>query len=973
MTVDQAGEVPTGSPHTFASFFQKPLDAPLSKGSLIIKEVRLINGSPVLEYKDDEYDQLVAPHQLSLIGKFSYGRPKMDDIHKEFKKLGFHGGYTLGLMNPRHVLIQFEKEEDYQRCWIRTFWNIAGFSLRILKWRQGFRFEEDLPIVPIWVSLFDLPIEFLNPEVIFSMATAMGKPLKVYSLTLNMTRSSVARFCVEVDLTKELPKSVKEDCRAGIPKSVEKKNKFPSQKTHARSKEIPAANGVDVKPQGGTSRSNPPSQVAQSNQKSQGATVNLKSQGSMVNTKSKPVENPKSAIGLSHAAAAAATFAHEKEAAPENPNMTGANRFSVLASIMEIDEEISSDDENVEIVYVKESPVKAMEDLNRALVLVNYVKRMLTDDNSIGLRSTEVEDAANDDEVLHFQVKHVSAATSYFLSAVYAMSTQTDCGALWETLVSFRQNHPASAWIIGGDFNVIRSLEEYSGTLVQDYNAIEDYNECIESCGLLEAHTIGEDYTWGGMRQMGWVSKKLDRVLFSEEWEDLFLNTSIENLNRTSSDYCPMLLTFALQGDSKPRLFRFQNMWLRRSNFFHVVQENWEQPVDSFAIPPPKTVTQGLEKRCQKFLWEGANDERRRHWRPWSRITFPVCENGLGLRSFHDVIEALMAKLWWKVKNKKGIWSSFLLSLSATAKEKTSWSRIIKIDAKVVPLSHDLKVSNEVEGVFIPTYFGLYLSRLPRRKSRIVKWMRPGPNSFVLNCDGSSNLDGAGHSFVIRGEEGVFVYGECGYLGDVDSFTFEEMWTRRDAFLDMVKDNWEQPVSKSGMLGFSIKLRRLKVRLKEWNKADFEDVLQNLKDMEEAVQDKELEFDQSGADSARNLEEHKEIEVLFKVKVLRPKRKTRKVLKWHSPEPGQVVLNMDGSALGQPGRAGWGYIVRGERGSIMFAECRYMGVATSYEAGLAGIYHGLSEYGLNRNGAKSQVPTINHMDTVIKMYARGLL
>ncbi|CAI9112481.1 OLC1v1012937C1 [Oldenlandia corymbosa var. corymbosa] len=78
--------------------------------------------------------------------------------------------------------------------------------MRSLKWTPGFKYEEDPPILPIWVSLYDLPVEYLNPEVIFSMATAIGKLLKVDAPTLNITRPSVARFCVETDLTKEFPK-----------------------------------------------------------------------------------------------------------------------------------------------------------------------------------------------------------------------------------------------------------------------------------------------------------------------------------------------------------------------------------------------------------------------------------------------------------------------------------------------------------------------------------------------------------------------------------------------------------------------------------------------------------------------------------------------------------------------------------------------------------------------------------------------
>ncbi|CAI9108840.1 OLC1v1008538C1 [Oldenlandia corymbosa var. corymbosa] len=99
----------------FASFFQK-LSAPEAVQSSLIKQVKFINGTPTLEYEDDEFEKLIAPHRLSLVGKFSYGRPKMEEIHKEFKKIGFNGDYTLGFMNPRHILNRFEEEDDYQRA-----------------------------------------------------------------------------------------------------------------------------------------------------------------------------------------------------------------------------------------------------------------------------------------------------------------------------------------------------------------------------------------------------------------------------------------------------------------------------------------------------------------------------------------------------------------------------------------------------------------------------------------------------------------------------------------------------------------------------------------------------------------------------------------------------------------------------------------------------------------------------------------
>ncbi|CAI9108910.1 OLC1v1008616C1 [Oldenlandia corymbosa var. corymbosa] len=139
------------------------------------KKVTFFNGTPELEYEEDEFDDLIAPHKMNLVGKFSYGRPKMEILREDFKKIGFKGGYDLGLMNPRRVN----------------------------------SFEEDPPIVPIWVSLHELPLEWTHPTVLYSIASAVGKPLQVDTPTLNLTRPSVAHFCVDVDLMKDLPKSIR--------------------------------------------------------------------------------------------------------------------------------------------------------------------------------------------------------------------------------------------------------------------------------------------------------------------------------------------------------------------------------------------------------------------------------------------------------------------------------------------------------------------------------------------------------------------------------------------------------------------------------------------------------------------------------------------------------------------------------------------------------------------------------------------
>ncbi|CAI9115379.1 OLC1v1016269C1 [Oldenlandia corymbosa var. corymbosa] len=546
---------------------------------------------------------------------------------------------------------------------------------------------------------------------------------------------------------------------------------------------------------------------------------------------------------------------------PSAQPVAETNKFSVLSSIQEIEDEIGSNEDFIESVYVEDSPKVGetcrvddhVESRVLALMSLTEIPHIFSDDAEIGLHGAGLENEMGSwsegekDEVL----VQGDVRGDFTVTKKRGRKSKEERARSQE---GFKRNNMGAPWMVCGDFNVIRCLDEYNGVSVQDHSAIEDFNMCIQACNLLEIPAVGEDFTWGGTRQTGWVSKKLDRVLFSNEWLDLFQVNSIENLSRKTSDHSPMLHMFGVQGVSKPRVFQFQQMWLQRPEFISVVKENWEQPIDGFgmiafslklrrlkaklkewnkscfgdvfanlkeaeatvqhfekhdliiftkgtqrslrrlntffeqyekatgqkisrdkrsfvasekcssrridiikgtlgmqhgafpftylgcrifngrkkaaifqflldamdakllnwknkflspggrlmliryvlssmprhvfsAIPPPKSVIRAMEARCQKFLWEGSSEAKKRHWRSWERVTFPVHENGLGLRSFEDVISALTSKLWWKLKNNKGIWSAFLHSLSHLAKEKTSWARVMKVSERAISFS----------------------------------------------------------------------------------------------------------------------------------------------------------------------------------------------------------------------------------------------------------------------------------------------
>ena len=72
-------------------------------------------------------------------------------------------------------------------------------------------------------------------------------------------------------------------------------------------------------------------------------------------------------------------------------------------------------------------------------------------------------------------------------------------------------------WIIGGDFNLIRSLDEKKGGIRQ-LNPINDtFNEVINNLNLVDVRTNNDTFTWNNKRKGDrGIACRLDRFLVTE-------------------------------------------------------------------------------------------------------------------------------------------------------------------------------------------------------------------------------------------------------------------------------------------------------------------------------------------------------------------------------------------------------------------------------------------------------------------------
>ena len=89
-------------------------------------------------------------------------------------------------------------------------------------------------------------------------------------------------------------------------------------------------------------------------------------------------------------------------------------------------------------------------------------------------------------------------------------------------------------------------------------------------------------YTWSN-NQAHPTLEKLDRILMSEGWEDLFPMASVRKLVREISDHNPLLLSDGEEGREapKPREFRFNIPRIKDENFLPTVSRIWSRKVHS--------------------------------------------------------------------------------------------------------------------------------------------------------------------------------------------------------------------------------------------------------------------------------------------------------------------------------------------------------------------------------------------------------
>ncbi|KAL2251988.1 UNVERIFIED_CONTAM: Retrovirus-related Pol polyprotein from type-1 retrotransposable element R2 [Sesamum indicum] len=183
------------------------------------------------------------------------------------------------------------------------------------------------------------------------------------------------------------------------------------------------------------------------------------------------------------------------------------------------------------------------------------------------------------DQFIHCRITNKATNEHVIITVIYGASKVIDRRNLWSALGTLAQQCSEVPWMVGGDFNAVRDLNEVCGISGDIRMATEEFNTGILEAGLLPLPMQGEWFTWHNCStSTRSLWKRLDRILTNDRWLARFPTLAYHSLTPRTSDHSPLVI----HGDTQRQnggMFQFDNYLTHSPDFIPSVQNIWQHEV----------------------------------------------------------------------------------------------------------------------------------------------------------------------------------------------------------------------------------------------------------------------------------------------------------------------------------------------------------------------------------------------------------
>jgi len=196
----------------------------------------------------------------------------------------------------------------------------------------------------------------------------------------------------------------------------------------------------------------------------------------------------------------------------------------------------------------------------------------------INLLTFDIGQIDEGDFFTKFKLRQKEDDFKFFLLSIYGPAQLEHKSLFLSELVRVCSNETLPI-IMGGDFNIIRSLSEKNNANYSDRWPFL-FNAVIDSLNLRELELTGRKFTWANNLH-NQTFEKLDRILVCTDFESKYPLTTVHALTREISDHTPLLCNTNSSSQTYQHQFKFELGWLLRDGFYDMVRDVWNSVVDT--------------------------------------------------------------------------------------------------------------------------------------------------------------------------------------------------------------------------------------------------------------------------------------------------------------------------------------------------------------------------------------------------------
>ncbi|PKI32678.1 hypothetical protein CRG98_046943 [Punica granatum] len=173
-------------------------------------EPEVMNGKKAVKLPKSIIDVGVERWRNALVGQMIGQQHGLSKVYSIIIFMwGKKGG--INILELENGLIQFDLPSAEVRDWVIRSgpWHIHHSPVILRPWKQHLQaIDFEKKKMPVWVQLVGVPLELMTYEGLGYIASGLGVPLCLDKATENVSKAHVARVCVEMEMSDEMPKEI---------------------------------------------------------------------------------------------------------------------------------------------------------------------------------------------------------------------------------------------------------------------------------------------------------------------------------------------------------------------------------------------------------------------------------------------------------------------------------------------------------------------------------------------------------------------------------------------------------------------------------------------------------------------------------------------------------------------------------------------------------------------------------------------